>query len=78
MDSLAIAREIKALGGWTDAGFEDGTPVEFSPMVNLDSRGEYYGADGGLRFQLEPGYLYSVIFTWGEGYYVEYSFATQQ
>ena len=52
----------------TDADFSDGQPVEFFPNDG--------GADSGVIFDVEPGYLYSLILGWGEGYYGEYAFAT--
>lgn len=54
----------------TDAGFEEGEPVAVCPW-NLGGHGHEYMIEG-----LEPGYLYSVVFFWGDGYYAEYSFLT--
>ena len=56
----------------TDAGFEEGETVAVCPW-NLEGNGHEYMIEG-----LEPGYLYSVVFFWGDGYYVEYSFLTSK
>ena len=56
----------------TDAGFEEGETVAVCPW-NLEGHGHEYMIEG-----LEPGYLYSVVFFWGDGYYVEYSFLTSK
>lgn len=50
----------------TGAGLADGEEVEAERW----SPSEY-------TFRAEPGYLYSVILFWGDGYYAEYSFIAQ-
>lgn len=61
---LAVYRWPVAWKG-SGVGLEEGEPVEFEPWTP----GEY-------SFRTEPGYLYSILITWGEGYYAEYPFET--
>ena len=70
--TIQVLRWPQELRG-TDADFSDGQPVEFFPN---DDGAAYRGADSGVIFDVEPGYLYSLILGWGEGYYGEYAFAT--
>ena len=63
---IQVLRWPEELRG-TGAGLEDGEDVLFEPC---DSEYEW-------RFDVEPGYLYAVIITWGEGYFVEYPFRTE-
>ena len=61
----------------TDAGFEDGEQVSFKRLdePGLAYRVPYYNGPVG-RFYIEPGYVYSVLIFWGDGFYAEYPFYT--
>ena len=67
--TIQVLRWPLALQG-TEADFSDGETVEFYQSYQTDDR----GADLRLDVPVEQGYLYSVVFGWGEGYYVEYPF----
>lgn len=56
----------------TDVGLEDGeeVPFEYQYLWERDQRPVYKIKN------LEPGYLYSVVIFWGDGYYAEYPFYT--
>lgn len=63
---IRVLRWSEELRG-TGVGLEEGEDVPAEPC---DSEYEW-------RLDVEPGYLYAVIITWGEGYFVEYPFRTE-
>lgn len=54
----------------TGIGLEGSQPAEFFPAPDRTANPDLY------YLVVEAGYLYSILFSWGDGYFVEYSFLT--
>ena len=73
---IRILRWPSELRG-TEVGVEDAEEVAFTldeTIGDLKYNAAYNGPRG--KFYVEPGYVYSVFLSWGDGYYAEYPFLT--
>lgn len=66
--TVEVLRWPVALRG-TGAGFAEAETVPY-----YGDPGRYY--EDVCTFELEPGYIYSIVVRWGDGYFREYSFGT--
>lgn len=72
---LQVLRWPLPLRGSVELGLEDGEKVGFQKKTVFWASEKENGTR--YSFEVSPGWLYSVVVSWGDGFYREYSIQTK-